>query len=78
MMPSVADPFAEKRTAHMTMCKARAESPPLLTKPRNAHSPKLFTLTAMRKARAESRLPMAEREARPTKPFALYNVQSRG
>ena len=31
MMPSVADPFAEKRTAHITMCKARAESQVLLT-----------------------------------------------
>ena len=30
-MPSVADPFAEKRTALVTMCKARAESQVLLT-----------------------------------------------
>ena len=31
MMPSVADPFAEKRTALVTMCKVRAESQVLLT-----------------------------------------------
>ena len=55
LLPSVADPFAEKHTALVTMCKARPKSPPLLTKPRNAHSPKLFTLTAMRKARAEAK-----------------------
>ena len=38
------------------MRKAMPERPPLLTKPRNAHSPKLFTLTAMRKAMAESQV----------------------
>ena len=47
-----------KRTALVTMCKEKPERPPLPTKPRKAHctKPKLFTLTAMRKAMAESQV----------------------
>ena len=43
-----------KRTALVTMCKEKPERSPLLTKPRKTHCPKLFTLPAMCKARAES------------------------
>ena len=38
------------------MRKAMPKRPPLLTKPRKTHCPKLFTLTAMCKARAESQV----------------------
>ena len=51
-----AAPHATQTHLLTAMRKAIPERPPLLTKPRKAHctKPKLFALTAMRKAKAES------------------------
>ena len=106
MIPCVADPFAEKRTAHITMRKARAESQVLLTidagschgisklenvphvplangKARSSSylPPKLFALTAMLKAKAESQRLLTKphfAHCPKPKPFAPKNAQGKG
>ena len=85
LMPSVADPFAEKRTALVTMCKAMPESQVLLTiDAGSCHG--ISKLENVPRVLRVPHVPLASGKARSThhkahspkqKPFANGNVQGK-